>query len=465
MEILQGWECATEMTRFTSFATPIVWQHHPGQVRTMEGRPVLSLRRVRRCFYRSRQFVPIAVAEVTPSQVNTDSQTPSRVLGIPTTRLLTWGGAAACAALLRPFFGLALGTFFIGYIGNSFAVWVQRRSDGRIPRRVIVAAFYLSIVVIISAFTVLTIPVAVREAQDFLQTLQSANPYVFVADAIRRTVGDDMAENIEKVVTISMGELHSSRRLEVSDKLIRQGSAIPQVWTEERSRKLGMLLQAAASGYVKKAASVLTKVISLSTKLVFKAIVALVFSFLFVWDLPKIRVTIASLRASRLQPTYEELAPVLGSFFEVLGKSFEAQSMIALVNTSLTTLGIFLLRLPGLWFLSIVVLVCSFIPVAGVFLSTLPMVIVALAEDGVSKAAVVVGMVLAVHALEAYVLNPQIYSAHLKLSPLLVLIVMYLAEHLFGIAGLLLAVPLTVFVLRYIYAREPIPLPAVDPEL
>ena len=58
-------------------------------------------------------------------------------------------------------------------------------------------------------------------------------------------------------------------------------------------------------------------------------------------------------------------------------------------------------------------------------------------------------MVACIHVIEAYGLNPAIYSAHLKLHPLLVLTVLVVAEHSLGVWGLLLAVPLTVFVLDY----------------
>lgn len=61
----------------------------------------------------------------------------------------------------------------------------------------------------------------------------------------------------------------------------------------------------------------------------------------------------------------------------------------------------------------------------------------------------VILMVACIHAIEAYGLNPAIYSAHLKLHPLLVLAVLVVAEHSLGVWGLLLAVPLTVFVLDY----------------
>jgi predicted PurR-regulated permease PerM len=51
---------------------------------------------------------------------------------------------------------------------------------------------------------------------------------------------------------------------------------------------------------------------------------------------------------------------------------------------------------------------------------------------------------------QAYMLNPAIYSAHLKLHPLMVLSALVVAEHSMGVWGLLLAVPMTVFALDYL---------------
>ena len=56
-----------------------------------------------------------------------------------------------------------------------------------------------------------------------------------------------------------------------------------------------------------------------------------------------------------------------------------------------------------------------------------------------AQLALVVLMVTLIHFIEAYGLNPAIYSAHLKLHPLLVLTVLVVAEHSLGVWGLLLA--------------------------
>ena len=59
--------------------------------------------------------------------------------------------------------------------------------------------------------------------------------------------------------------------------------------------------------------------------------------------------------------------------------------------------------------------------------------------DCALQLAMVVLMVTGIHFIEAYLLNPAIYSAHLKLHPLLVLTVLVVAEHSLGVWGLLLA--------------------------
>jgi len=65
----------------------------------------------------------------------------------------------------------------------------------------------------------------------------------------------------------------------------------------------------------------------------------------------------------------------------------EAQAVIAIMNTVLTLIGLAILGVPSLAVLSLIVFLCSFIPVLGVFISTLPVVLVALNSIGVGAAA------------------------------------------------------------------------------
>jgi len=170
---------------------------------------------------------------------------------------------------------------------------------------------------------------------------------------------------------------------------------------------------------------------------------ALLFSYLILIDQARIKRGVMRLKTSRVGDFYEEAAPPIMRFGVLLGRAIEAQAAIAVINTLLTLVGLLLLRIPLTAMLSVVVFVCSFVPVLGVLISTTPIVLVALNAGGFSLSLAAVGLVIVTHAIEAYLLNPLIYGKHLKLNPVLTLIILYVGYHAFGLWGLLLGVPLT----------------------
>ncbi|KAK9818493.1 hypothetical protein WJX74_001797 [Apatococcus lobatus] len=85
------------------------------------------------------------------------------------------------------------------------------------------------------------------------------------------------------------------------------------------------------------------------------------------------------------------------------------QARKALVNTELTAMGMWVVMNPGTGLLSLFVFLCSFIPIASCFISTVPIGFVALTKYGFLKLALVIAMVTCVHFVEAYGLNPIIY--------------------------------------------------------
>ena len=344
-----------------------------------------------------------------------------------------------------------LGTFIVGYVANSVVQWAVKMSKRTLPRRFVVGVFYAFIVTAISGFSLMTIPTVVRESQYFITTIQSENPYVYVANSMRKALGDELTAKLETYV------MYSIEMPEAAAKGVLPPSTATESdvhWTEARSKRFAILLQKSIRSYIVNTISLITKLLGASTKVIFKAILSLLFSFMIMWDLPVIAAGVRRLKNSRISFMYDELAPVVSKFGSVLGKSFEAQGLIAVVNTILTTAGLIVLSIPGVGFLCFVTLLCSFIPVAGVFISTLPMFIIALSEFGVAKAMAVIAMVILVHLVEAYVLNPQIYSAHLHLHPFMVLVVLYIAEHSYGIPGLLMAVPVAVYLLRTVFTED-----------
>lgn len=183
-------------------------------------------------------------------------------------------------------------------------------------------------------------------------------------------------------------------------------------------------------------------------------LLSLLFSFLIVLDLNKIKKGITGLAHTKLGFIYDEVADNIAGFGRTLGRALEAQLFIAICNTILTAIGLWLMGLTqSLLVLSAIVFVCSFIPVAGTIMSSVPICLLALQSGGVTTMVLAIIMICLVHALETYVLNPQIYGHHMHMNPVLVLIVLTIGGKLFGVWGLLLGIPVVNYVFRHAIRR------------
>jgi predicted PurR-regulated permease PerM len=171
-------------------------------------------------------------------------------------------------------------------------------------------------------------------------------------------------------------------------------------------------------------------------------LLALLFSFLIVFDLPGLTEQVRSLEQTRLKFIYEEVADGIYNFSRVLGQAFEAQFFIALMNTLLTAIGIFIIGLGNhVAFLSMIVFLCSFVPVVGVFISSAPICLIALQLMGLKTMFFAIILIIVIHLIEGYILNPRIYGSRMRINPVIVLFILTIAGKLFHIWGLVLGVP------------------------
>jgi predicted PurR-regulated permease PerM len=186
-------------------------------------------------------------------------------------------------------------------------------------------------------------------------------------------------------------------------------------------------------------------------------LLSLLLSFFITIDMPRLRRGIEKLGESRLRDVYHEIAPGLVAFGGLIGRSFQAQGVVALCNTLLTWTALTILKVENGAFLSSLVFLCSFVPVVGVVFSSIPIAVVAIIQDngGLYLALWAIGAVLLVHFIETSILNPKIVGDMLHLHPVLVLAILAVAERFFGIWGLLLGVPVVVYIIRYVIQVPP----------
>lgn len=381
------------------------------------------------------------------------------LLRVPLKKVFIWAAFLGLLFVLRQFLGLILLTFVLAYITSSIVGRIEHQfSSRRTPVLLVFAVIVFAVVALVTTAITRAIP-EVRELAARLGAIE--DPERFVALRVGVAVGTRPAlEGLAAQQGGVLGALYASpvRRHEATGPLATIADRLtdPVVADAVWDRVKGLAGERAdgqpQGGLVNGVRVVVGAIVGGVTNVLF----ALLFSFLIVWDRPKIAAGVARLRESRLGDMWDEVAPSIATFGRLLGRGFEAQTVIALMNTGLTAIGMWALGLKGIGFLSIFVFTCSFIPIAGVFISTVPMCVVALTMDegGMGSVLTVVAMVTVVHIIEAYVLNPRIYGHHMKLHPLAVLVVLYLGEHLLGLWGLVIGVPLATYVWRHLVMGE-----------
>ena len=134
-------------------------------------------------------------------------------------------------------------------------------------------------------------------------------------------------------------------------------------------------------------------------------------------------------------------------FVNTFGVVLEAQFFIAICNTVITMICLTFMHMPQIFALGLMVFILSLIPVAGVIISLVPLSMVAYSVGGWHYIAYVLIMVVVIHAIEAYVLNPKFMSSRTELPIFYTFVVLLVSEHLFGTWGLIVGVPIFTFLL------------------
>lgn len=87
------------------------------------------------------------------------------------------------------------------------------------------------------------------------------------------------------------------------------------------------------------------------------------------------------------------------------------------------------------------------IPVAGVIISLVPLSLIGYTIGGFMLVIYLLVVIMIIHAIEAYILNPKLMSSKTNLPVFYTFIVLIFGEHFFGVWGLIVGIPVFVFLL------------------
>ena len=190
--------------------------------------------------------------------------------------------------------------------------------------------------------------------------------------------------------------------------------------------------------------------ISNISKLAINIIIALILSIFFLLEKDKISDFTYKFKQSKAAGIYSELEFFGRKFLSSFGKVIEVQIVIATINGILSTIGLAIIGFPHLLGFGMMVMLLGLIPVAGVIISLVPLSIVAFSTGGIMKVVYVLILIALLHAFEAYILNPKLMSDKTKLPIFYTLSILIVSEHVAGVLGLIVGIPIFMFILDII---------------
>jgi len=190
----------------------------------------------------------------------------------------------------------------------------------------------------------------------------------------------------------------------------------------------------------------------------FAGFVFLLFAlFFYLKDGPKIGKWLRSLFPASAQTDAEHIG---GIVWLTIGGYIRGQLIVALVDATFIGIGLVALRVPLALPLAVFVFFGSLFPIVGAIASGAVAVLVALATDGVTKAVLVLVLIVAVQQLESHILAPVVLGRSTQMHPLAVISALTAGAVLLGVLGAFIGVPVAASAARaigYLRGREPPP--------
>ncbi|MCU7820886.1 AI-2E family transporter [Kitasatospora sp. DSM 101779] len=213
-------------------------------------------------------------------------------------------------------------------------------------------------------------------------------------------------------------------------------------WLGPLGQKIQYALQQSSgsgSNLVNSLANGVLSGLGLATQLLTGAVLTLALVFFFLRDGHR---TADAVRSWLPPGPAETVIACARQAFAATAGFMRGTTLIALIDALFITVGLVVLSVPGAAGLGALVFMGAYIPFVGAFLSGTVAVLVALADGGFAKALWVLGVVLAVPAIEGNVLQPFIQSRTVELHPATIMVAVVAGAGVAGIMGALLAVPL-----------------------
>jgi len=177
-----------------------------------------------------------------------------------------------------------------------------------------------------------------------------------------------------------------------------------------------------------------------------------VLAFYFTIDFPRIKVWLLSWIPARWR---SEVVGLLIEMDHALGSFIRGQLLVSAIVGILISLGLSIIGVDFALLIGLLAGIFDIIPYFGPVIGAVPAIALAFLKSPVLVIYVVVLFVI-VNQIESAIVGPNILGEQIGLHPVAVIFAILAGGHLFGITGVLLAVPIAAIIkvfLRYLQAR------------
>ncbi len=306
------------------------------------------------------------------------------------TGLLLWLiGRVAQAVLL-----LAIGAL-LAYTIYPLVKWLQRF----IPRPLAVAVVYLIVLVAISLLIYFVVITFIEQARSLIQYIQGV-------------VNGDRTNQLQPV-------FDTLRQFGVTERQLQQFG----------EQVLGQL-----ENVVGNIVPVVSNVFSVFLNTVLVAMLSIYFLFSGPRATNWLRTKTPAGQRERIHFVLDTLAIVIGGYIR-------GNVLLAIVISILTGVGIALVGVPYAFLLAVLAFVLEFIPIIGIYITSVAVVALALTQGWVTGVLALV-IVLLLQLLENNVFAPRIVGRAVGINPIVNIFALIAGTNLFGIAGAFFAAPI-----------------------
>lgn len=304
---------------------------------------------------------------------------------------------------MRSLMTLFLLTFIFVYLINSAQKKIYQLINRFIPirRSIIIVAIYLIFIGLIVAVIWIYAPKVVQEAINVLSSVTTSLKEL----ANYKTNNDTLNYIISKITSIDVTK------------------------------------------YVDSGSKYLINMITIVGNLGVNFLMAIILSLFFMLGKSSIIKFFLKFKDSKVSWLYNEVGYFGSKFMNTFGKVIQTQILISFINSLISVLILSILHFPNVLGLWIMIFILGLIPVAGVFISLVPLCVLAYGQGGLQTIIYMLILIAVLHALESYILNPKLMSDKTKLPVFVTFLVLIISEHFLGIWGLIVGIPITVFLL------------------